>query len=135
MKMRRPHWVPLAPQCVAILTQQRQISGDGRYVFPNGRSGSDRPMSDGAMGAALKWLCFAHDGVVPHGFRVSASTLLHELGFDRKIIEARLAHEKVDQVAKVYNRAVYVPERCEMMERWCTYIDELKTAANPRSAD
>ena len=66
---------------------------------------------------------------------VNASTLLHELGFDRKIIEAQLAHEKVDQVAKVYNRAVYVPERCEMMERWCTYIDELKTAANPRSAD
>jgi integrase len=60
-------------------------------------------------GAALKWLCFAHDGVVPHGFRVSASTLLHELGFDPKIIEAQLAHEKVDQVAKIYNRAVYVP--------------------------
>jgi integrase len=78
MKMRRPHWVPLAPQCVEILKQQHQISGDGRYVFPNGSSGFARPLSDGAMGAALKWLCFAHDGVVPHGFRVSASTLLPE---------------------------------------------------------
>ena len=85
-------------------------------------------MSDGAMGAALKWLCFARDGVVPHGFRVSASTLLHELGFDPKI-EAQLAHEKLDQVAKVYNRAVYLPERRAMMERWCSYIEELKTAA------
>ena len=135
MKMRRPHWVPLASQCVVILKQQRQISGDGRYVFPNGRSGSNRPMSDGAMGAALKWLCFAHDGVVPHGFRVSASTLLHELGFDPKIIEAQLAHENLDQVAKVYNRAVYLPERRAMMERWCSYIEELKTPAKPGSED
>ena len=91
-------------------------------------------MSDGAMGAALKWLCFARDGVVPHGFRVSASTLLHELGFDPKI-EAQLAHEKLDQVAKVYNRAVYLPERRAMMERWCSYIEELKAAAKPGSAD
>ena len=58
------------------------------------------------MGAALKWLWLAHDSVVPHGFRVSASTLLHELGFDPKIIEAQLALEKVDQVAQIYNRSV-----------------------------
>lgn len=120
------HWVPLAPACVAILKEQRQISGDGRFVFPNGRMGSNRPMYDGAMGAALKWLWFAHDGVVPHGFRVSASTLLHEAGFKPEWIEAQAAHEKTDQVAKVYNRAAYMPERRAMMMRWCEMIEEFK---------
>jgi hypothetical protein len=34
----------------------------------------------------------------------------------RSYFAAQLAHEKVDQVAKIYNRAVYVPERRAMME-------------------
>jgi integrase len=65
----------------------------------------------------------------------SGSTLLRERGFDPNIIEAQLAHEKLDQVAKVYDRAVYLPERRAMMERWCSYIEELKTAAKPGCAD
>ena len=34
MKMKQDHIVPLSRQAVAILREQREISGQGRYVFP-----------------------------------------------------------------------------------------------------
>jgi len=131
MKMPRPHVVPLAPACVALLKAQRQVSGEGRYVFPNARSGS-RPMSDGALGAALKTLFYDSSEHVPHGFRVTASTLLNEQGFDSALIELQLAHARKDQVAGVYDRSQRLPERRAMMIAWCDYIEELKKKHAPK---
>lgn len=34
MKMRRPHRVPLSQQSVAILRKLRELTGDGKYLFP-----------------------------------------------------------------------------------------------------
>jgi integrase len=131
MKMRRPHWVPLSRQALEILRAQHEISGEGRYVFPGNRTAA-RPMSDGAMGAALATLGYKKGGWMtieaqqPHGFRKSFSTLMNGAGEDPKIIEACLAHEQQDKVAKIYNRALYQPERQKLMQRWADYIDELK---------
>jgi integrase len=103
-------------------------------VFPGNRS-AHRPMSDGALGAALKTLGYSKghwltlDEHVPHGFRVSFSTLMNGAGADPKIIEASLAHEQQDKVAKIYNRALYQPERRELMQAWCDRIEELKAKA------
>jgi integrase len=134
MKMRKPHWVALSTQAVAILKAQREISGEGRYIFPGNRS-ERRPMSDGAMGAALTTLGYKKghwltlDAQQPHGFRMSFSTLMNGIGADPKIIEACLAHEQQDKVAKIYNRALYQPERRALMQAWCDMIEELKKAA------
>lgn len=125
MKMKRPHLVPLSHQAVAILKQQREISGHTPFVFPGQRS-PRRPMSDAAMGAALKSLFFSSDLIVPHGFRVSASTLLNELGFDSQLIELQLSHRKGDKVAAIYDRSERLAERRVMMQRWSDYIEELK---------
>jgi integrase len=38
MKMRQAHVVPLSRQALAILAEMRQLSGDGRFVFPSVRS-------------------------------------------------------------------------------------------------
>lgn len=130
-KQRRPHWVPLSRQALAVLAAQREISGDGRYVFPGNRT-ARRPMSDGAMAAALAMLGYkkgAWDSIgahQPHGFRVSFSSLLNDANEDPKIIEACLAHGNPDKVAAVYNRALYKPERRALMTRWADMIDSLK---------
>jgi integrase len=39
------HVVPLSRQAVKILMDVRQLTGEGKYVFPSIRTG-DRPMSD-----------------------------------------------------------------------------------------
>jgi integrase len=129
-KMRKPHWVPLSTQAVAILTAQREISGEGRYVFPHERT-DRRPMSDGTMSAALAMLGYKKgawdtiDAQQPHGFRVSFSSLMNGAGADPKIIEACLAHGSPDKIAAIYNRAQYKPERRALMQAWSDLIDEL----------
>lgn len=130
-KMRKPHWVPLSTQAVAILKAQHEISGEGRYVFPQERT-DKRPMSPGTLNAALAvlgykkgdWLTI--DAQQPHGFRVSFSSLMNGAGADPKIIEACLAHGSPDKVAAVYNRAQYKPERRALLQTWADRVDELK---------
>ena len=64
-----------------------------------------------------------------HGFRSTASTLLHELGWRSEVIERQLAHAERDKVKAAYNHAEYMPERREMMQAWADWIDELAKKA------
>jgi hypothetical protein len=57
---------------------------------------------------------------------VSASTLLHEAGFDPAIIELQLSHAKRDKIAGIYDRSQRVPERRALMQAWANMIEELK---------
>ena len=123
MKMKRPHLVPLSTQAIAILRAQREVSGGGPLIFPGVRSG--RPMSDAAMGLALKKILPSSDAV-PHGFRVSFSTILNDRGTDSALVELQLSHAKRDKVAGVYDRSERVPERRKLMQDWSDLIDELK---------
>jgi integrase len=52
-----------------------------------------------------------------HGFRGTASTALHEMGFQSDYIEAQLAHAQRG-VRAAYNHASYLDERKTMMEEW-----------------
>ena len=124
MKERRPHIVPLSKQAKAILKDLKLITGKGRYLFPSVRTNL-RPMSDNTMNAALRRLGYTTEQMTTHGFRKSASTLLHELGYRPEWIEVQLAH-KLPGVAGVYNKAAYLPERKKMMQEWADYLDELK---------
>jgi integrase len=138
-KMRKPHWVPLSRQAVAILTAQRESSGEGRYVFPGNRT-ERRPMSDGTLGAALALLEYKKGGWTtvdahqPHGFRVSFSSIMNDRDESPVMIELCLAHGDEDKVAKVYNRAERRQKRRELMQRWADLIDQLKASAQNVSA-
>jgi integrase len=72
---------------------------------------------------------FSREDVSVHGFRSSASTLLHELGYESELIELQLAHVKADKVAGVYDRSQRLTERRKMMQAWSDYLDELRTDA------
>ena len=64
-----------------------------------------------------------------HGFRSTASTLLHELGWRSEVIERQLAHAERDKVKAAYNHAEYMPERRDMMQTWADWIDALAAKA------
>ena len=59
----------------------------------------------------------------PHDLRRTASTLLHEAGYNTDWIEKCLAHEQRG-VRAVYNKAEYREQRTEMMQDWADMIDE-----------
>lgn len=125
MKMRETHIVPLARQAVALLREIEPLTGDGRYVFPSGRT-TLRPMSENALTAALRRMGYHGTEQTWHGFRSIASTLLNEQGWHPDLIELQLAHKERNQVRAAYNKAQRLEERRRMMQAWADYLDGLK---------
>ncbi len=126
MKMGIEHVVPLSHQSVKILKAVRDITGEGKYVFPSIRT-SDRPMSENTINVALRRLGYTSDEMTGHGFRSTASTLLNESGkWQPDAIEAALAHQDKNKVRSSYNRGQYWGERVEMAQWWSDYLDELR---------
>lgn len=123
MKMRRPHLVPLARQSLEILHAAQSESSGAGLVFKGTRPG--QPLGPNTIRTALLTLGFSSSEMTGHGFRGSASTLLHELGFEPRYIEAQLAHAE-SGVKAAYNHALYLAQRREMMQFWADYLDQLK---------
>ena len=131
MKMRRKnpgeHLVPLSRQTVTLLTDLQAITGGdpNGLLFPGLVRG--KPISDATLGQALKRLGYGADRIVPHGFRAMASTQLNEQGFAPDLIELQLAH--IDSTVRgVYNRAMRLQERREMMQWWANRLDALRAS-------
>ncbi|WP_018870783.1 integrase arm-type DNA-binding domain-containing protein [Thioalkalivibrio sp. ALgr3] len=124
MKMRRPHIVPLSEQARECLQWLHAMTGPSGLVFEGLRPG--KPISENTLLAALRNLGYTSDMMTPHGFRSTASTLLHELGWPPEVIELQLAHAQRSQVAAAYNRSARLPERRKMMVAWADYLDELR---------
>jgi integrase len=98
-------------------------------VFPGPRT--LRPLSDMSLTVALHSIspAFSREDHSVHGFRSTASTLLHELGYESELIELQLAHVKGDKVAAVYDRSQRLLERRRMMQAWADYLDGLRAEA------
>jgi integrase len=136
----RPHLVPLAPQAIAILTDEvLPLTGGKRFVFPSLLTG-ERCMSENTMRGALRRLGYANEEMTAHGFRAVARTLLVErLDVDPAIVEAQLAHGKSGPLGEAYDRAKYMQQRRAVMVQWADYLDRLRKGAhvvpfNARSA-
>lgn len=134
MKMGEQHLIPLSRQASALLKDLQAITGGGRFLFPSLR-GSDRPISDNTVNAALRRLGYSSDEMTGHGFRTMASTLLNELGWNPDAIERQLAHDERDDSRASYNHAQYLAERRKMMQAWADYLDTLRSARTPALID
>ncbi len=124
MKERLPHVVPLSKQAIAIIDDLKPITGSGLYLFPSLRS-PKRPISNNTLNAAMRRLGFSTEEMTAHGFRKSASTLLHEMGYSPEEIETQLAHKRPG-VAGIYNKSHLLKQRTKMMQEWADYLDKLK---------
>jgi integrase len=131
MKGGREHRVPLSRQALDVLLGIREITGDGKYVFPSQR-GASRPLSENGVRVALRTMGYDNTQMTPHGFRAMASTLLNELGCRADVIEAQLAHKSSDKIRAIYNRAQYMEERRQLMQQWADYLDSLRSLAAHR---
>lgn len=129
MKMKQDHIVSLCRQAIEILTELKELTGRGRYVFPGGRS-SARTISENTLNAALRYMGFDKDTMTAHGFRAMARTLLDEVLQERPdFIEHQLAHAVRDPNGRSYNRTSHLEERRRMMQRWADYLDGIKAGA------
>lgn len=118
------HIIPLPKQAVEILKPLKQLTGHRPFVFEAIKPG--RPLSENTVNTALRSMGYDTEVMVGHGFRATASTLLHEMGWPPEVIELQLAHRQRNQVAAAYNRAARLDERKAMLQQWADYLDALK---------
>lgn len=128
MKRGREHLVPLAAQVVEQIQSIKEVTGYSPYVFPSQRS-SDQPLSKNVMTNRLRDLGYSADVMTAHGFRATASTILHEQGWPPHVIEAQLAHLTGTATERAYNRSIYLAERRKMMQSWADQLDALRDGA------
>lgn len=127
MKAGEAHVVHLVPRALEIVEEMQGL--DDALVFPSpGRRG--RTLSNMALLALLQRR-MGHADVVVHGFRSSFSTWANETGQARPdVIEAALAHREGDRIRASYNRAGFMAEREELLERWAAFLEGHEAASN-----
>ena len=128
MKRRSPHLVFLSRQALDIFIALKTFAGGSDFVLPS-RYDSDAPMSSATLNQVLTltYKAAQRDGKSltkfgPHDLRRTASTLLHEAGYNTDWIEKCLAHEQKG-VRAVYNKAEYREQRAAMLQDWADMID------------
>jgi integrase len=124
MKMEHPHLVPLPRQAVEMLRELHALAGGSEWIFPSNRARGKRPISKTTLNAALRGLDLGVRPFTIHDLRRTASTHLHEAGFNGDWIEMALAH-KTQGVRGVYNRARYLEDRRAMHQWWSDMVDSL----------
>lgn len=121
-KKNRIHIVPLTRQLHDLLKEQYKESANKDYVFPSVyKTGM---MSATTVNRALDYIGL-HD-VTAHDFRATASTLLHEKGYESDWIELQLSHDDDDKTRASYNHARYLDDRRKMLQDWADIIDSWK---------
>lgn len=128
MKAKVEHMVPLSSQALDTLNELSEITGQYEFLFPS-RSNVRKPISENTILFALYRMGY-HSRATGHGFRSTASTILHEMGFPSDAIERQLAHGERDKVRAAYNKALYLDKRREIMQSWADYLDSKKSTPN-----
>lgn len=128
MKAGRPHNVYLSQQALDILVAFKTCFSASSYLHP-GRYETELPISSATLNrvidATVKVIQDQGEDFAPltvHDLRRTASTLLHEAGFNSDWIEKCLAHEQRG-VRAVYNKAEYADQRREMLQSWADMVD------------
>lgn len=123
LKMVKQMTVPLSKQVIKILQEQYRHTGQYEQVFHSTQS-KHGVISDNTTNQALHKLGYK-DKHTSHGFRSSAKTLLmQELDYNDMITEMVLGHV-IKGGENPYMRADLYAKRCELMQTWADYIDDL----------
>lgn len=128
MKKRELHVVPLPPQAIALLRELHGQTGERKHLFPNVR----RPkacMSETTLNQVL-WRLGYYLKFSVHGFRATATSLLHECGYPEHLIELSLARKERNATKAAYNQYQYFAERRDLMNTWAGMVDQWATGGN-----
>lgn len=128
MKAGRPHVVYLSQQALDIMVALQVSACGSDYILP-ARYNPRKSMSNSALNRVINATNekireaggdIEHFTV--HDLRRTASTILHEEGFNTDWIEKCLAHEQRG-VRAVYNKAEYAEQRRDMLQQWANMVD------------
>lgn len=131
MKMAEAHKAYLSTQAIALLRDMRVYSGGKQFIFPPLARQKTEHLHRDSMSKALRDMGFRGKHVT-HGFRAMFCTAARErLRIPKDVRDITLAHASKDKVEAAYNRATFLDERREAMQRWADYLDGLRKGAKP----
>lgn len=129
MKGRKEHVIYLSDQAMDILTGMKVCAMGSNYLMP-GRYDIKKSLSNAALNNVIDGTVkrinekgIEFEPVTVHDLRRTASTLLHEAGYNSDWIEKCLAHVQ-NGVRAVYNKAEYAEQRRKMLQEWADMVDE-----------
>ncbi|ATA21035.1 integrase [Gibbsiella quercinecans] len=125
----RPHVVYLSRQVLDLFMQLHILAAGSSFVLPSfGQSQHGTIALSSLNRAANHAIQLAQKQGLPledftiHDMRRTASTHLHEAGYNSDWIEKALAHEQRG-VRAVYNKAEYAEQRRKMLQDWADMVD------------
>ncbi|MFK9484832.1 tyrosine-type recombinase/integrase [Escherichia coli] len=132
-KMRMPHIVPLSEQCIAILKQIKDITGNNELIFP-GDHNPYKPMCENTVNKALRVMGYdTKKDICGHGFRAMACSVLMESGLWAKdAVERQMSHQERNTVRMAYiHKAEHLEARKAMMQWWSDYLEACRESYAP----
>lgn len=128
MKAGRAYNVYLSHQALDILAAFKTCFGASEFLHP-GRYETNQPISNATLNRVIDATVSAirargdeFDSFTVHDLRRTASTQLHEAGFNSDWIEKCLAHEQRG-VRAVYNKVECAAQRRTMLQGWADMVD------------
>lgn len=130
MKMRQPHFVPLAPPSIEILKRRWPLQADDKkWVFS---TRGTKPLSDMTLTKVLRDL--GYEKITVHGFRSSFTDWAAErTKFPKEVVDKALAHKLQDEVEAAYRRTDFFDKRQRLMEAWAQFVWGTKKRSGRRS--
>jgi hypothetical protein len=104
-----------------MFEELKGLASGSEWIFPS-RGSLKKPIAHSTLNVAVRALEFDVRDFVIHDFRRTASTHLHEAGFQLGLDREGLAHE-TKGIRGVYNRAQYADQRREMLQWWADFVD------------
>lgn len=102
--MRLAHCMPLTPQLLAFLVEQRDTSGNRRHLL-TARVKPERPMCENTTNLAWRLMDFDSKTMTALGFSAMAGTLLNEHGYrNPDAIKRQPGHAESDDVRRAHAR-------------------------------
>jgi len=121
------HHTFLPRQGWELLRELHEYTGGNRFLFPHIRD-HEKHVTDFVITAAIRRMGYTGK-MTGHGFRSLAMGIIKEkLGYRHEVIDRQLSHMSSDTYGEAYDRAMFLDERKEMMQRFADYIDSVENA-------
>ena len=116
--------VPLSKQAFKLIDDLIRLTNPQKFIFENVKNNGCHITSE-AINLAKRRAGWEFEDVSLHGLRHTAMTYLTEKGYDYEVTELQL-HHKLQGVRGVYNMAVHIDKRKEMMQKWADFLDKIR---------
>lgn len=131
---KRDHIIPLPDIIIPDLRRAKETHGDGTLFPARSDSASETIGAISVSHAVRRWLekdSAELAAFQPRDLRRTWKSRTHDAGVDRFTRDLIQQHAKNDTGSKNYDRADYLPQMREAMDKWSAWLDAV---VNPRPA-